>query len=94
MDTAETDRREAQPPAQALRRAAVFVTTSIKLGGLAIAIDQGLLRPHPVPVALALAAFMMAGAQLSEGTLLAVIDHLFRPSMPVEPEPAKKPGRR
>lgn len=41
----------------------VLVTNLIKLGGLGMAINEGLLRAELRPLALAVYAFMMAGAQ-------------------------------
>lgn len=46
-----------------LARTGFLVTNLIKLGGLAIAINEVLLRSELRPVALGVAAFMMAGAQ-------------------------------
>lgn len=56
---------------------AFLVTTLTKLGGLAIAFNEALLRSELRPTALALAAFMMAGAQVSEPVLIAMIDRLL-----------------
>ena len=52
------------------------ISTAIKLAGLFIAVDQLLLHSSTKPVYLALAAFMMAGAQLTEQGVLAFLEHL------------------
>lgn len=57
-----------------LRRPTLFLTNLIKLVGLAIAVNEALLQPETRPSVLALAAFMMAGAQISEDILMAFID--------------------
>lgn len=59
-------------------RALTLLTTyAIKLVGLASAFNQLLLLDNPKALPLATAAFMMAGAQLSEGLVLAVLDRLM-----------------
>ena len=52
------------------------VTFAIKLVGLASAFNQLLIQQHPTSLALAVSAFMMAGAQLSEGLILTLLDRL------------------
>jgi hypothetical protein len=54
----------------------VLTTGAIKLVGLASAFNQLLLTEHPTSLALAVSAFMMAGAQLSEGLILTALDRL------------------
>jgi hypothetical protein len=44
----------------------LVVTNVIKLGGLAVAINEALLEPELRPIIIALAAVMMAGAQTWE----------------------------
>jgi TolB-like protein len=51
-----------------------LITRLIKLVGLAVAINATMIHPHASPPQLALAAFMMAGAQ----GLDTLIDHLLR----------------
>lgn len=53
------------------------LTNLTKLAGLVIAINEALVRSEVRPTALAVAAFMMAGAQLSESALLAALDRLL-----------------
>jgi hypothetical protein len=55
----------------------VLTTGAIKLVGLASAFNQLLLTEHPTSLALAVSAFMMAGAQLSEGLILTALDRLL-----------------
>ena len=55
----------------------LLITSAIKVVGLASAFNQLLLSEHPTPLALAVSAFMMAGAQLSEGLLLTMLDRLM-----------------
>jgi L-asparaginase II len=54
----------------------VLTTGAIKIVGLASAFNQLLLSKHPTSLALAVSAFMMAGAQLSEGLILTALDRL------------------
>jgi hypothetical protein len=54
----------------------LVVTNLIKLAGLFIGVRAGLM-PTPSAVVLAFSAFMMAGAQLSETTILAMIERFF-----------------
>lgn len=54
----------------------LLVTNLIKLGGLALAVNESLLRTELRPVSLAAAAFMMAGAQGVE----TLMDRLFKGS--------------
>lgn len=55
----------------------VLTTGAIKLVGLASAFNQLLLSDHSTSLALAVSAFMMAGAQLSEGLILTALDRLL-----------------
>jgi len=55
----------------------VLTTGAIKIVGLASAFNQLLLTEHPTPLALAVSAFMMAGAQLSEGLILTALGRLL-----------------
>ena len=63
-------------PREFARVPTLLVTNGIKIGGLVIAIHEALAQ-HQHAFTLAVAAFMMAGAQFSEGLMLAIIDHLF-----------------
>lgn len=56
---------EAERPARGAQ-IGFLVTNLIKLGGLVIAVNEGLLRTEVRPVVIGVAAFMMAGAQYSE----------------------------
>lgn len=64
-------------PGAPARGIALATTNLTKFGGLVVAINELVLRPDFRPAAAALAAFMMAGAQVSEGVLIALIDHFF-----------------
>lgn len=64
----------AQAPA---RGATLAVTNLIKLGGLVVALHEALVRTELRPSVLAVSALMMAGAQVSEGLLLALADRFF-----------------
>jgi hypothetical protein len=72
------------------RSATLLITYATKLVGLASAFNQLLLHDSPKPLPLAVAAFMMAGAQFSEGAVLAVIDRLVDSPAP---EPERKSER-
>ena len=63
-------------PAKIGHALTLLVTYAIKLVGLASAFNQLLIQAHPTSLALAVSAFMMAGAQLSEGLILALLDRL------------------
>lgn len=54
----------------------LFVTNMIKIGGLVIAVVE-VTKLEPSPLFLALAAFMMAGAQISEETVVKLVGGLF-----------------
>lgn len=59
------------------RAVTLLITYAIKLVGLASAFNQLLLQHDPRAFPLAVAAFMMAGAQFSEGLLLALLDRMM-----------------
>jgi hypothetical protein len=59
------------------RALTVALTTAIKLVGLAAAFKGLFLDQNPRPVVLAVAAFMMAGAQLTEETVLGLLEKLL-----------------
>ena len=59
------------------RAGTLILTNTIKLGGLVIAINEAIIRTQLRPAALAEAAFMMAGAQISESVVLNLIDHFM-----------------
>jgi hypothetical protein len=64
-------------PGLPARGLALTITNLTKLGGVIVAFNELILRPDFRPAAAALAAFMMAGAQVSENVLIAVINHFF-----------------
>lgn len=68
--------RSSNPGAPA-RGLALVVTNLTKIGGLVVALNELILRPDFRPGAAAIAAFMMAGAQVSETALIAIIDHFL-----------------
>jgi hypothetical protein len=57
---------------------ALIVTNAIKLGGLVIVFIE-VSKPAPSAIFLALSAFMMAGAQISEDTVLNLVKGMFSP---------------
>ena len=65
------------PSRAATRGAALVVTNMTKIAGLVIVVNEALLRTDARPTVLALAAFMMAGAQFSEQMVLSAIDRFF-----------------
>lgn len=69
----------------------LIITNLIKLGGLGVALDQVFFRPSAEPVALALAAFMMAGAQGVEEAALHFVARFF--GAPEQPKPPVKRRR-
>ncbi len=66
-----------QEPGRVGRTVALLTTHLIKIGGLLAAMNELFLRPSVRASVVALAAFMMAGAQLSEHAVLAAIDRLL-----------------
>jgi hypothetical protein len=66
------------PPPPAFPRGLTLVLTNVtKLAGVVIALNEALIRADQRPMVLALAGFMMAGAQLSETLILAFLERLF-----------------
>lgn len=63
------------PTPQGPRRAALIITNLTKVGGLIIGIHEALTARDPA--VMAFAAFMMAGARVSETVLLTFIDRFF-----------------
>jgi hypothetical protein len=63
------------PTTVPFRLGTILVTNTIKLAGVAIALQSGFTDQRPFT--LALAAFMMAGAQASETAILRFIDRFF-----------------
>jgi hypothetical protein len=68
------DEKSSAAPARGLT---LLVTNATKLTGLVLAINEAVIRTQLRPSVLAIAAFMMAGAQVSEGVLLAMIDRFL-----------------
>jgi hypothetical protein len=56
---------------------ALAITNLTKLSGAAVALNEALIRADLRPLALAVAALMIAGAQGIESILLAVIDRVL-----------------
>jgi hypothetical protein len=65
------------------------LTNLIKLAGLAIAVNELVLRTEPRSIGLAVAAFMMAGAQISEEVLVGFIDNFLGRGKAPEPQGEK-----
>lgn len=70
METPAQEQQDRRSPAQAF---GILITNLIKAGGLAVAVNESLLRTELRPSVLAIAAFMMAGATGAE----TLIDKLF-----------------
>lgn len=60
-----------------VRDGTLLLTNVTKLVGLVIAVNEAVVRTELRPSALAVAVFMMAGAQFSESALLAIIDRFL-----------------
>ena len=69
---------------------ALLVTNAVKVTGIVIAIQDVFSKPDPNAAVLGLAAFMMAGAQISEDTVLRLVSRMFGP--PGETPEHKKDG--
>lgn len=63
--------------AQIGRALTLTVTNLVKLGGLGIALHEAFGPAQPRVVEIALAAFMMAGAQVSEEAILNLVQRMF-----------------
>ena len=61
---------------EAGRRSTLIVTNLTKLAGIALGMHEGF-QATPDARVIALAAFMLAGAQVSETALLALIERFF-----------------
>lgn len=59
-----------------MRTVTLFITNLIKIGGLYVGVRAGVRTPVDA-VAMGWSAFAMAGAQLSETTILALVDRFF-----------------
>jgi hypothetical protein len=71
------ERSQVSPTGTAARGVALLLTNLTKLAGLAVGLNEAIIRADGRAGVLAFAAFMIAGGQLSETALLAVIDRLF-----------------
>lgn len=74
---------------------ALAVTNLIKLAGLVIALEEIFGRARPDTISMAVAAFMMAGAQLSEDVILNLVSKMFTapsPEPPADPPHAEVPA--
>jgi len=66
------------PEAQSSARGLTLLVTNLtKLAGVAVGVYEGISQAQPRASVLLFAAFMAAGAQFSEGFLLAFLDRLF-----------------
>lgn len=72
-------------PAPVLRGLTVVVTNLIKLGGLALAVNEIMIRPELRESAIAFCALCILGAQAAEDMFLRAIDRFFS-SMPAASE--------
>lgn len=70
------------------RLVALLVTNAIKVGGLYVAIKT-VSEPTPSAITIGLAAFMMAGAQISEETILGLVGRMFGAHQQHEQHPPK-----
>lgn len=71
---------QAPPPSTGVgqaRGAALVLTNLTKLAGIVVAFNEAVLRTDLRPSVMALAAFMMAGAQVSETLLISLIERFF-----------------
>lgn len=75
VTVADEPPRELPQARFAVRAPALFVTNVIKVSGLVIAIHEAFTNRDPV--VLGLAAFMLAGAQISEELVIAFINSFF-----------------
>jgi hypothetical protein len=64
------------PQPDAGHKPALIVTNLIKLAGIALGIHEGF-RTVPDPRLIALAAFMLAGAQVSRAAIMELVSRFF-----------------
>jgi hypothetical protein len=55
----------------------LIVTNAVKVGGLLVVLNEAFNKPQPRTVDIAVAAFMMAGAQISEEAILNLVSRMF-----------------
>lgn len=55
----------------------LIITNCIKLAGAFLAVHIVLTEPHPEALALAVSALMMAGGQVSETAIIAILERFF-----------------
>jgi hypothetical protein len=78
-----------------MKNLGIIITNLIKLAGLGAGLfaPHGALTPHPEALVLAYSGFAMAGAQLSEATIVNLIDRfLGRQSQTSESGSSTRPG--
>jgi hypothetical protein len=88
------DQRPPPPPSRlpAIGRAFTYAVTNVtKLAGVYVALHESLSHAQIRPVVLAVSAFMMAGAQVSEGVILAAIDKFLAQPPPEATQPSRRP---
>lgn len=86
------DQRPRGEAGRVARAGTLLITWATKIVGLVSATNQLLLHgDHPSSVALAVSAFMIGGAQVSEGLILGIIDRVMANS---RPEPHKPDDER
>lgn len=62
-----------------MKNLGIIITNAIKVAGLVAGLfsPHGVFSPHPEAAVIAFSGFMMAGAQLSEQTILAVVERFL-----------------
>lgn len=69
----------------------LLVTNGVKVTGIVIAVKAAFSQTPPQPLEYGLAAFMVAGAQLSEETILKLFARMFAPPKDEPPPPPPPP---
>lgn len=69
--------RSSSPSQVAVRGYTLLITNVTKVAGIAIAINEAMIRSEIRSGALAIAALMMLGAQVTENVILKAIDRFF-----------------
>ena len=78
MSTPQPDPAPRQPaPLRLLRVLTLLVSNAIKLGGLYITVHEIATQPQPRLSVIAVALFMMSGAEVSEDTVITLVSRMF-----------------
>lgn len=70
-------KQRSRDPATSHQWLPLLVTNITKLAGLGLALNEVFIQAHPRTLEILLSAFMMAGAQISEDTVMSLWGRIF-----------------